>query len=303
MRTYIHLSDTHFGSKGVDDVLPRLKELIEERLKAIDKGTKVGFIVTGDGVDGPKPANATQFLEFSDYLATKSGREPLAVLGNHDVNSRGLAFRDSKQELANYVGGYPRLKRVDEAGVIFILFNSNIDGIFAQGKIGRPQMEAAAALLAKVKNVEDYTLVAVLHHHVAPVPESVAPLPAWWKRLAPWWLSKFLLAIFAEQSMRLTDATAFVAFLKAQNVDLILHGHKHLPFITEHEGIPVIACGSSTRREVKGRECISFNILTFDEGTLTCDQYAEYELGAGAEVIASATYDLQSMPRVRSKSH
>jgi len=291
MRIYIHLSDTHFGSKGVEAILPRLKELIEERLKTIDKGTKVGFIVTGDGVDGPSPENGEQFLAFSDYLSQKSGREPLVVLGNHDVNARGLAFRDGKQELANYVGGYPRLKRVDDAKVIFILFNSNTDGIFAQGKIGKRQMDAAAALLSKVENVSDYTLVAVLHHHVAPVPESVAPLPAWWKRLAPWWLSKFLLNTFAERSMRLTDAAAFVRFLKAQQVHFILHGHKHIPFITEHEGIPVIACGSSTMREVKGRECISYNVLTFDERTLRCDQYAEYTLGAGAVVIASQIFN------------
>jgi len=292
MRVYIHLSDTHFGSKGVDVVLPRLKTLLKERLAALDRGTKVGFIVTGDGVDSPTEDNASQFLEFSDYLALKSGREPLIVLGNHDVNHKGLAFRDGKQVLANYVGGYPFLKRVDDAGVIFILFNSNIDGIFSQGKIGRRQMEAAAAQLAKVKDIDRYTLVAVLHHHVAPVPEAVAPLPSFWKRFAPWWLLRFLITAFVERSMRLVDAEAFAHFLNAHQVRFVLHGHKHVPFVTEHENIHVIACGSSTRRKVNGRECISFNVLTFDENTLRCDQYAEYELGAGAEVIGSAIFNL-----------
>ncbi|MCL2882306.1 MAG: metallophosphoesterase [Coriobacteriia bacterium] len=295
MRAYIHLSDTHFGSKGVDEVLPRLKELIEAQLATFKPDTKVSFIVTGDGVDSPTPSNGAQFLAFSDYLAKKSGREPLVVLGNHDVNYRGLAFGDSNQTLANYVGRYPRLKRVDDIGVIFILFNSNVDGIFAQGKIGRQQMEAAAALLAKVKNLSDYTLIAVLHHHVAPVPQARAPLPSFWKKLAPRWLSAFLITAFVERTMRLTDAKAFVSFLKEHQVSFILHGHKHVPFITQHEGISVIACGSSTRREAAGDSgltCISYNVLTFDESILRCDQYAEYVLGAGVEGIGSATFNL-----------
>jgi len=292
MRTYIHLSDTHFGSKGVDGVVPRLKELIKAQLAAIEPGLKVGFIVTGDGVDSPTPSNGAQFLEFSDYLTGKSGREPLVVLGNHDVNYRGLALGDSNQALANYVGRYPRLKRVDDVGVIFILFNSNVDGIFAQGKIGRQQMEAAAALLAKVKNLNNYTLIAVLHHHVAPVPQTRAPLPSFWKKLAPQWLLSFLITVFVERTMRLTDAKAFVSFLKEHQVRFILHGHKHIPFMTEHEGIQVIACGSSTRRETSDRPCISYNVLTFNEGTLTCDQYAEYTPGAGAERIESASFKL-----------
>ncbi|MCL2324507.1 MAG: metallophosphoesterase [Actinomycetia bacterium] len=294
MHVYFHLSDTHFGSKGTEEVLPRLKELIEERIAELPPGTKVGFIVTGDGVNGPTAENGAQFLKFTDYLTSKSHREPLIVLGNHDVNSRGLAFRDGAQTLANYVGGYPRLKRVEGIKTIFILFNSNVDGIFAQGKIGRAQMEAAAALLDKIECAQDYTLVAVLHHHVAPVPMDVAPLPPWWRRIAPRWLAAFLFQVFSERTMRLTDAAAFVQFLKGQRVRLILHGHKHIPFITQQDGIDVVACGSSTRRKISkdpGRSCLSYNVLTFNEGTVKVEQHAEYEPGEGAEVIATATFD------------
>ena len=294
MRVYLHLSDTHFGAKGVEEALPRLKELIEERIAALEPATKVGFIVTGDGVDGPTAENGAQFLKFTDYLTSKSHREPLVVLGNHDVSFRGLAFRDGAQTLANYVGGYPRLKRAEDIKTIFILFNSNVDGIFAQGKIGKRQMDDAAALLGKVKDVGDYTLVAVLHHHVAPVPMDRAPLPTWWRRIAPRWLSTFLFQVFSEHTMRLTDAAVFMQFLKAQKVRLILHGHKHIPFITQQAGIDVVACGSSTRRKISKdpqRTCLSFNVLTFDEGTVKVDQYAEYTPGEGVQVIASATFD------------
>ena len=51
VRAYIHISDTHFGSKGVDDVVPRLKMLLGAQFETFELGTKVNFIVTGDGVD------------------------------------------------------------------------------------------------------------------------------------------------------------------------------------------------------------------------------------------------------------
>ncbi|MCL2332600.1 MAG: metallophosphoesterase [Actinomycetia bacterium] len=291
MRVYLHLSDTHFGAKGAAEALPRLKELIREQLDALDPDTKVGFIVTGDGVDSPRKANNKQYLDFSDYLQETSGREPLFVLGNHDVNFRGLAFLQGNQILANYVGGYPRLKRPRGSDLVFLLFNSNTDGFLAQGEIGAEQMADAAELLSDIKDRERCTVIAVLHHHIAPVPESRAPRLSWWRRHLPQALLAILPKALTEGTRSLTDADEFVRFLKDQKIRFVLHGHKHIPFITAREGIQVIACGSSTHRQGAGQDCLSYNVLTFDETTLKVDQYAEYTPGAGAEVIASEVFE------------
>lgn len=283
---YFHLSDLHFGTKNIDVTERRLKSLIKTQLSTLEVDDKVDFIVTGDAVDSPTRANNNEYYDFSDFLESKSGKEPIFVLGNHDVNKVGLAFNRNNQTIANAVGRYPKIEIDNDINVIFLLFNSNTNGNLAEGKIGQEQMSEMGNILDRIPNIWEYKLVAILHHHVTNIEKPDFYDERWYKKILP--------KDFLENSLRLIDADVFLEWLKLRNVNLVLHGHKHIPFISEHKGIHIISCGSSTGQithKDKSKTYLSYNLLKFTKDTVVCTQFAEELLGAGVKNIRSVVID------------
>lgn len=207
-------------------------------------------------------------------------------MGNHDVNKVGLAFNRNNQTLANAVGRYPKIEVNDEIKVIFLLFNSNTNGHLAEGEIGQEQMAEMGNILDNVPDVWKYKLVAVLHHHVAYIEKPDFYDEQWYKKILP--------KDFLENSLRLIDADLFLEWLKQRNVKLVLHGHKHIPFISEFDGIHIISCGSSTGQVThkdRRKTYLSYNVLKFTKDAVVCSQFAEELLGAGVKDIRSVVIE------------
>ena len=283
---YFHLSDLHLGTKNIEVTERRLKSLIKAQLSTLESDDKVDFIVTGDAVDSPSKVNNNEYIDFSDFLESKSGKEPIFVLGNHDVNKLGLAFNRNNQSLANAVGRYPQIKVNEEIKVIFLLFNSNTNGHLAEGEIGQEQMAEMGNILDKFPDVWKYKLIAVLHHHVAHIEKPDFYDERWYKKILP--------KDFFENSLRLIDADLFLEWLKQRNVKLVLHGHKHIPFISKFDEIHIISCGSSTGQVThkdRRKTYLSYNVLKFTKDTVVCSQFAEELLGAGVKDIRSVVIE------------
>lgn len=276
---YFHLSDLHFGDGNLVTTERRLRILIEKELNRLSQSNtqaQIDFIVTGDAVDSPNENNNTQYLNFSDFLSSKSGKDPIFVLGNHDVNWNGLAFFRRNQTLANMVGHYPKVYVDENLKVIFLLFNSNTNGVFAQGKIGSEQMSEMGNILDRMQNLNDYKLIAVLHHHLLPINQPDCFDDRWYK--------KIISTDFFENTLVLIDSGEFIRWLQQRNVKLVLHGHKHIPFIHKCDGITVIACGSSTSKVVmknRNETFLSYNVLKFTRDNVVCTQVVEQFPGAG----------------------
>ena len=139
-------------------------------------------------------------------------------------------------------------------------------GMLAQGEIGKEQMDDIKRQLSKVKNLESYTLVAVLHHHVAAASyyAHVYGNEQWRQEVGKY--------KGREKFKRLKDADAFLDFLRSFGTRFILHGHKHIPLVIDMNDLFVIACGSSVGRN---KDYLSYNMLKFSDGTLTCIQIVE----------------------------
>lgn len=258
----------------------RLKHLIKSQLSKIEPGDSVDCVITGDAVDSPKQTTEANYFNFAEYIEERCGQKPIRILGNHDINSHGIAVFHGHQHITNIVGEYPKINILEESKVILLLFNSNTNGNLAEGEIGTQQMSEMGNLLDDVENLESYLLIAVLHHHLLPIPK-----PDYYDKK---WFEKILPSDFMDMSLKLIDADLFLEWLRRRNVRIVLHGHKHIPFLAESEGITVIGCGSSTGQIVhkeKGKTFISYNILKISERTVTCTQFAEEIYGAGAENI------------------
>jgi predicted phosphodiesterase len=277
-----HLSDLHFGAKDVKMAARRLKSLIKVRFDSIEANDSVNFVITGDSVHSPNHSNESDYRDFSEHLKEHYGKKLIRILGNHDINNLGLAIFQGKKRIANIVGEYPKIEILEDSKAILLLFNSNTSGKLAEGKIGKEQMAEMGNQLDKVKNLKDYLLIAVMHHHLLPIPQ-----PKFYDRK---WYEKILPDNFLELAIKLKDADLFMEWLKERNVKIVLHGHRHIQFMTEHKdsGINVISCGSSTGQithQNKDKTYISYNLIKIGEETVTCSQFAEEILGAGAKHI------------------
>ena len=281
------LSDLHFGAKNVDIAERRLKTLVKSQLSTIELGDSVNFVITGDAVDCPKQTTEANYSNFAEYIEDRCGQKPIRILGNHDINSHGIAVFHGNQHIAKIVSEYPKIQIIEEAKVILLLFNSNTNGNLAEGEIGIAQMSEMGNLLDNVKNLESYLLIAVLHHHLLPIPKPRYYDHKWFERILP--------SDIMDMSLKLLDADLFFEWLRLRNVRIVLHGHKHIPFFAESNGITVIGCGSSTGQIVhkeKGKTFISYNMLKISERTVTCTQFAEEVYGAGAKNIRTEIIEL-----------
>ena len=279
-----HLSDLHFGAKNVDVAERRLKSLVKSQLSSIELDDSVEFIITGDSVDSPNRATENSYINFAEYLEERCGQRPIRILGNHDINNNGLAVFHGKQRIANIISEFPKIQVLEEQKVILLLFNSNTNGNLAAGEIGTAQMSEMGNLLDKVKNLSEYMLIAVMHHHLLPIPQPDYYDEKWYKKILP--------SGFLDESLKLVDANLFIEWLNQRNIKYVLHGHKHIPFMSEYRGLNEIGCGSSTGQithKEKGKTFISYNLLKISEKAVTCTLFAEEIFGAGAKNIRTET--------------
>ncbi|MDR0889957.1 MAG: metallophosphoesterase [Oscillospiraceae bacterium] len=286
---YLHLSDLHFGAKTTPVNGRRLNTLVDKQIESFSKdnvNTTLNFVITGDVVDSPKKKNKVDYQNFYDFINQKShgSIDPIFVLGNHDINNHGLSLMNTNKNLIDSIGHYPIIQIDNDIKVIFLLFNSNVGGNLAEGEIGTDQLAEMGNNLDKIKNISDYKLVAVLHHHLTAIPD-----PDWHTKR---WFEKLMPTNFLEKSLHLRDADTFKEWLIRRGVKLVLHGHKHIPYIGNDDGINIVACGSSTGQVVNidpKKTYISYNLLKFNSDTVTCTLYAEDLLGSGAVDVQTST--------------
>jgi len=261
---YLHLSDIHFTSFRPLPQFDRMKQLVDAQIETLHPEDTIDFVITGDNVQNPTERSIQLVREFNEYLDSLAHDGTLFVPGNHDLDRLGLSLR-TKNKFWNYLSsGYPKIKIVEDIKVVFMLFNSNAGGLMAEGEIGRTQMKAMRTLLDEVEDLESYTPIVVVHHHVAAASyyDQVYGNERWRAEIGRY--------RGKEKFKRLRDADEFLAFLRHYNTRFILHGHKHSPLVLDADGIIVIACGSSTGRN---KDYVSYNMLKFSDGIMTCTQF------------------------------
>ena len=250
-----HLSDLHLGNKNITKNLTLLKNTLKEKVK----NSRSNFVITGDICDSPNIKNIEKYTDFKGFLEKISRREVIMVPGNHDVDASGISVTAGARNLFSSFQKYPDITLLEENKIAFLLFNSNEPGgqlALAKGKIGKEQllmMDNELNLLKAKVDLKKYRLVALLHHHVTLIPSP--------KQYKGGLIRKVL---FNEKTQTLIDKEVFTKWLNDNDVHLVLHGHRHVPYITKLGDIDVVSCGSSTGNiELKKKEkmFITFNVI------------------------------------------
>ncbi|MCK1640327.1 metallophosphoesterase [Bradyrhizobium sp. 157] len=250
----LHISDLHFGDATSDSSRRYIKSHLDRILSSVDR-----VVVTGDLFNSPQSAYLDQYLDFQSDVERMTDKPLIVIPGNHDVRPKGNVIPGilkSNYEFAFNIGWHP-LVIDDELKCLFLCFNSAEEGNLARGRVTDGQrMRMAASLneeanrrLRREQNIDDYTKIALVHHH----PFAYETIPS-----APY--DRFLREVFTNEDSftRLEEAEEFISWCAEREVSLILHGHKHVPHHVSvrvdidggrSQQMVVVGCGSTTGAE------------------------------------------------------
>lgn len=256
---FIQLSDLHLGTKNKMKGKVALEDSLEKLYNNLPDVSDVHFLITGDLMNSPNRKNMYEASSFMNMLKRKYRSDVTFILGNHDVIVHGLnIFKQQKAKVVAYLLG-ENIKVLEQEKIIIIKINSTVEGNLARGKVGQIQLQEIDDELASIQNIKEYTLVAMLHHHVVEISKD--------DFLKSKWHENMFVGKIIENSKALVDAQEVITWLQDHRVKYVFHGHKHLPFFTKEKNMFVIAGGSSCgggAKESKSRY-LSYNVLKYNQ--------------------------------------
>ncbi|MBN1454662.1 MAG: metallophosphoesterase [Methanomicrobia archaeon] len=203
-----------------------LPELAENVIAKLNELEPEILVVTGDLTIGGYPHEFERARRFIDRIACEVS---LVIPGNHDVRNLGyLGFE-------TIFGPRSKVERYREVTLVGI---DSAQPDLDEGHVGREKYEWLERCLTH--HPDDLNVVA-LHHHVIPVPKTGRELNI------------------------LTDAGDLLELLMRCHVDLVLCGHKHVPWVWNLDGMVIVNAGTVCSNRVKWQIPQSFNLIELDD--------------------------------------
>jgi 3',5'-cyclic AMP phosphodiesterase CpdA len=179
------------------------------------------LIISGDITDDGHMFEYEKAVEFVSRFKIKNR---FMVPGNHDARNEGYKLFEEQ-----FGDRFP----VFENDQIFIQgFDSSAPDT-DEGHIGRENYK----LFAAIKNTSGKLKMIVVHHHVIPIPGT------------------------GREENVLSDSGDFLGLIIESGINLVLSGHRHLPWIWRLEETYFITAGAGTTWRLKAHSNASFNIF------------------------------------------
>lgn len=282
------ISDLHLDGSGRQLLaIETLRAAVCEKMAGVTEVPDRILLITGDLVDDPTPRALDEALSvIASFRQTGLFTDIQAVAGNHDVK------RPSQPAGRHDAYDYLHLPRTAksvyyrQAGLSLVLLDSNRAGLMklAGGHIDESTYKAMVADSARLsaelagslgsagradyaEPAENLVRVLALHHH--PLPQATGE-------------GKRFLGLPDEPLMYLAAPATFLEAATSLNVDLVLHGHRHVEGLTRYSipdpcatssesgeafwrTIYVLSCPSSTGQ---AGDDAGFNLIHFGSASL-----------------------------------
>lgn len=254
-----HMSDLHFGNQIAEQRQMRVIRILEEHIRKLEDTSCLIPIISGDIMDSPNFKNQNIYEGFKDLLRHTGLHNPVCVLGNHDVDIKGFfsIFRKQKAVISS-IQRDSQIQIFEELKLAIIKIDSTVGGNLAQGKIGIDQLIRIGNEMDAIRDKDEYTFIALLHHHPKGIDE-----PNWYAK--EWY--EAILGNQYEATMKLIDADYFLKWMNQRGIQYVLHGHKHIPYVQQHNEITIVGAGSTTgsvKCKEKDKTYISYNLIKYD---------------------------------------
>ncbi len=186
------------------------------------------IVITGDLTN----EGLVKEYQKAKLLITKfNAKKIITISGNHDYRNTGyLLFKK-----------YFPLQTINELGdnvVLITVGTARPDR--NDGEVGYRQNLWISRTLQKY---QDRVKIVAMHHHLIAIPDT------------------------GSDQLTVVDAGDVLRTILETNVDIVLCGHKHRPWIWEFDGLTVVNAGTATSERVRGLFENTYNIVTVDDVT------------------------------------
>jgi putative phosphoesterase len=208
---------------------PQFREKIfNDAVKEINRLEPDGIIITGDLTE---EGLVSQYRKAQESLEKIEAKKIIICAGNHDYRSTG----------------YYLFRHFFEPQQIVTMNDTLFTTLGTarpernDGELGFRQIEW---LKRTLNDSKEKRKIVAMHHHVLPVPDT------------------------GTDKITIVDAGDLLRVLARSDVDLVLCGHRHRPWIWQIEGITVINAGTLSSERTRGFFVNSYNIIDIKENEI-----------------------------------
>jgi 3',5'-cyclic AMP phosphodiesterase CpdA len=241
--TIAQLSDVHVGGP-LSFPEEKMRQIVE-RVRSVEPDV---VVVAGDLTTA---GYEWEYEEVAAWLDTIEFAK-VVIPGNHDARNVGyLHFRDRFGDaFSRYRQPFDttRSERLQATGFTIVGLDSSEPDV-NEGRIGRDRYPW---IREQFDEPDDMRILAV-HHHLVPIPGT------------------------GRERNTVTDAGDLLLALTDLDVDVVLSGHKHVPFFWGVNGMLICNSGTAATRRVRGSTPPSWNELRVDASTIKV--FVHYEDG------------------------
>ena len=211
------------------------EELLRTAIEEINAAGPDLVVIAGDLTDDGYP---DQYPLAEQELAAIAAEHIVRVPGNHDARNVGyLLFEDT-------FGARDSRRRFECAGldVALIGVDSSKPDI-DEGEIGREHY----GWIEEGFSDDTDLRVFVCHHHLVPVPGT------------------------GRERNQVLDAGDVLALLRRCSVDLVLSGHRHVPYVWPLAGILIVHSGTVSTLRTRGFPQPAYNLVRIERGRIAVE--------------------------------
>jgi 3',5'-cyclic AMP phosphodiesterase CpdA len=174
-----------------------------------------------------------EFEEAKGYLNRLECENVVVVPGNHDAKNVG--YRHFEEFFGLREGAVTVNVPEGEAKIVAI---DSTKPDLDEGEVGR---EHYAWIDSEFRNWERGPKIVIVHHHILAVPGT------------------------GRDVNNLRDAGDVMAIFRELKVDMVLSGHRHVPYVWSISGVRVVHSGTASSMRVRGTMPPSYNVIEIDD--------------------------------------
>jgi len=208
------------------------EEVFEKVIDEVNSLKPDTVIITGDLTN---EGLVSEYEKCRDLISKLDVEKIISVSGNHDYRNTGyLVFK-------KYFP-FQTINELSDDAVLVTLGTARPDR--NEGEVGYRQTLWLERIM---KKYEDKTTILAMHHHLIGIPDT------------------------GSERVTILDAGDVLRTILDTNVDLVLCGHKHRPWIWNFNNLSIVNAGTTSSDRMRGLFENTFNIINIEKNKLKID--------------------------------
>ncbi|MFB5597487.1 MAG: metallophosphoesterase family protein [Nitrosopumilaceae archaeon] len=207
-------------------------EVFDKVLEEVNQINPDAIVITGDLTN---EGLVKEYEKCKELISKFNAKKIITISGNHDYRNTGyLQFK-------KYFP-FEAVNELSDDVVLVTIGTSRPDR--NEGEVGYRQNLWIERTMKKYK---DSVKILAMHHHLIGIPDTGA------------------------DRLTVIDAGDVLRTILDTNVDLVLCGHKHRPWVWNFGNLEIVNAGTATSERVRGLFANTYNIITIENKKVSVD--------------------------------